>query len=279
MLKAIYEKQDEIPENYRDLFEERGGQWILSQVEGVKTDADIARLERAASQERDAHRQTKEKLDGFKKYSDLGELDEVQEKLDRLEELEAQAEAAGDREDKAKGGSAAQIEAARQRREMERETRKLRREIEAEREERKTEQEELASFRRQRDESRIVEAAMKVARARKVPLDEVELDVRDAVLRHLSLDGDDVVTRDGKQDVEAWFEDELRRRPSWNPTSRGGGGRGSGGEGLGENPWTDSGWNMTKQGQIVREDPKRAERMAAAAGTTVGGRRPTPKKA
>jgi hypothetical protein len=47
----------------------------------------------------------------------------------------------------------------------------------------------------------------------------------------------------------------------------------------GTNPWSLDGWNMTKQGQYVRENGvEKAEQMAKSAGTTLGGPKPMPKK-
>jgi hypothetical protein len=43
------------------------------------------------------------------------------------------------------------------------------------------------------------------------------------------------------------------------------------------NPWTADNWNMTEQGKIYTSDPSRAEQLAKAAGTTVGGPRPAKK--
>jgi hypothetical protein len=62
------------------------------------------------------------------------------------------------------------------------------------------------------------------------------------------------------------------------PGSTGGGADGGGGGNSGmtgaDNPWTAAGWNMTKQGQIMKTDSARAEKMAAAAGVTVLATKP-----
>jgi hypothetical protein len=78
---------------------------------------------------------------------------------------------------------------------------------------------------------------------------------------------------------DVWLTEMQVKRPHWWPMSAGGGANG-GGVGAGaDNPFTYEGWNMTKQGQVHRENPARAEMLARAAGTTVGGMRPAaPKK-
>lgn len=67
---------------------------------------------------------------------------------------------------------------------------------------------------------------------------------------------------------------EKQYRMFW-PPSKGAGADndpgGAGGDDLGTgNPWTIKGWNMTKQGQIFRNDKAEAERLAKAAGVKLG---------
>ena len=62
------------------------------------------------------------------------------------------------------------------------------------------------------------------------------------------------------------------------PDSKGsgasGGGGGGGGKGGADNPFTNEGWNMTLQGNLIRSDRPEAERLAKAAGTSIGGGKP-----
>jgi hypothetical protein len=78
----------------------------------------------------------------------------------------------------------------------------------------------------------------------------------------------------------AWFTDLQPKRPHWWGPSQGGGGRGNGGGGgdTTTNPFTHEGWNLTKQGALVTSDRPKAEQLAKAAGTTIGGQRPPAKK-
>jgi len=43
-LEAIHKTLEEIPEQYRDLYSERNGQFELTGISGVKTQADVDRL-------------------------------------------------------------------------------------------------------------------------------------------------------------------------------------------------------------------------------------------
>lgn len=55
----------------------------------------------------------------------------------------------------------------------------------------------------------------------------------------------------------------------------GGGGKGGGGGGAGsDNPFSRDGWNLTTQGALIRSDRAEADRLAKAAGTTIGGGKP-----
>jgi hypothetical protein len=100
-------------------------------------------------------------------------------------------------------------------------------------------------------------------------------------------DGKTVQTKENPYGVtlglspEVFLGEMQDKRPHWWPTSVGGGAQGSGntfGTGAG-NPWANDTWNMTKQGEYVRANGlDKAEQMAKAAGTTIGGRKPEPKK-
>lgn len=96
-----------------------------------------------------------------------------------------------------------------------------------------------------------------------------------------------VVTKDGVGVTpgltpKQWLEDiqNSNRRPHWFGATVGGGATGSrsGGGFSGPNPWAADSWNMTEQGRVVRENRARADKMASAAGTTVGGPRPKSSK-
>src|SRR4051812_28393965 len=90
-IKAVVKKEDfetEVAEKYRDLYTEKNGQMELTGVEGMKTDADVGRIQSALEKERKDHKETK------KKWEVLGDRkpDEVVTALDRIPELEAAAE-------------------------------------------------------------------------------------------------------------------------------------------------------------------------------------------
>lgn len=97
----------------------------------------------------------------------------------------------------------------------------------------------------------------------------------------LTEDGKDVVTKDGVGvtpgiSPKEWLVEMQAKRTHWWGPSAGGGANGGRGGSDGQNPWSAEHWNMTEQGKIVNADPAKADRMAKAAGTTVGGRKPAP---
>ena len=80
---------------------------------------------------------------------------------------------------------------------------------------------------------------------------------------------------------DIWLSEMQEKRPHWWPVSTGGGSKGgsTGGPSFNKNPWSGEHWNLTEQSKAYREDKTKAERMAVAAGTTIGGVRPAAKKA
>lgn len=129
----------------------------------------------------------------------------------------------------------------------------------------------------------ITGAAGAAARAAKV-IDSAVEDVELLAERVLEVDDQgNVVTRDGVGvtpglSAKDWLADMQTKRPHWWGPTQGGGGPGSRLNLVGgTNPWAAETWNMTEQGRIVISDRARADKLAAAAGTTVGGRKPTAK--
>jgi hypothetical protein len=276
-LKDVHEKLEEIAEPFRELYTEKNGKWELTGIAGVKTSADIARVQESLTKERNDHKATKAALSAW------GELkpDEVTAKLDRMGELELAAKGKIDE---------AKIEEIVQKRvegtlrskltPVERENGKLK-ELLA-----NTEKEvgSLKGEKRTRTIHDAVRRALTGAKARP-EAEEDALLLAERVF-DVSEEGKPV-TRDGVGvtpglDPAAWLAEIQPRRQHWWPPSVGGGGRGSGpsGGGFGTgNPWTADGWNVTEQGKFLREHGKeKAEAAAKAAGTKLGAGRPQPAK-
>lgn len=269
-LKYKYSSKEEIPQGYEDLYTEVGGEWVCTGVEGMKTQDDIDRLQTALQKERTEHKDTK------KRYSSLADydLDEVVEKLDSYDELKARAESNGASDEKINELAEARLKTRLG--PVERENKQLKEQL-AERDEK------LTSF-EQKDRQRLIKDHLTDACRKKKIRDEAMDDVLMYGDRVFDIEGEGdnarVITKDGVGvtpgiDAQVWLTEMQDKRPHWWGPSQGGGSRGGQGGGQGgANPWSKEGWNMTEQSKMYRENAERAEQMAKAAGTSIGGRRP-----
>lgn len=273
-LNIVHDKIDDIPEQYRDLYSEREGKLFLTGVAGIKTQADVDRVQEALRKEREDHKEARNKLSA---WSDL-EPDEVRKKLDRYNELEVLARGKSEEiESKLEELTEARVRTRLS--PVERELNALKaKHAEAE----KMIAEFSSQARRRSIHDKIREQADKLkVRAEALPdvllLAEAVFDVTE--------DGG-VLTKENPFGInpglspDAWLADMQQARPHWWPTSSGGGANGGAGSGsFGKNPWSADNWNMTEQAKVLRERGEEvAARMAQSAGTTLGGLRPAAKK-
>lgn len=282
LLKPTYEKIDDVPEAHRELYTEKGGKWELTGVEGVKTTADVDRLSKSLHAAQEDNKKLKAAL---KAFEPLGKPDEVQAKLDRIEELEALAAAAGGTDEK----KIEELVTKRVEGKLRSATTPLERQLKQINDERTALAEELTALKAEKTRRTLHDEIRAAATHKDVNM-RVEA-IEDAQILgervfEVTTDGK-VLTRDGVPGITPglkpaeWLRDLQQSRPHWWPETVGGKARGGAGGGgnPGENPWAADTWNMTKQGQFVRQfGMERAGKMAAAAGTTVGGARPAPKK-
>lgn len=280
-LKDVHETLEEIPEGYRELYTEKNGKFECTGIVGMKTTADVARVQTALEKERTDHKATKTTLGT---WSDL-DHDDVVKRLDRMDELEA---AAGDKLDDAKID-----EIATKRAEgivktrvapLERELKGLKK-TNGELAETNTSLSAAAHTRAREDLLRPLLIEAKI-------LPEHHEDVFLYAERHLERSDDGhFFAKDGLTSgltagatPRDWLTELVEKRPGWLPGSRGGGAGGGSGplggiHGSSQNPWSYEGWNMTKQGAYLKEHGRdKADQAAKAAGTHFGGLRPRPKK-
>ncbi len=270
-LKASYDSQDLISAGFEDLYTEKNGKFVFTGVEGIKTQADVDTLQTALAKERGDHKATKGKLSAF------GELDadEVLAKLDRIEELES---AAGGKIDETKINEIVESRIKAKTAPLEREVAKYKTEI-AEKDSA------IKNFETQDIRRKVGDAIRSAATSAKILPEALE----DALMlgeRVMEIDSSGaIVAKDNSGvtpgiDPATWLTEMQTKRPHWWPASFGGGaggGRGGAGNG-GNNPFTFEHWNMTEQGKMINENLSRAENMAKAAGTTIGGAKPAARK-
>lgn len=269
-LKAVVDKIDDIAEPFRELYSERNGKFELTGVEGMKTQADIDRIQASLIKERNDHKATKDK---FSTFADL-DLSEIQAKLDKYPELEA---AAAGKLDEKQIDSLVEGRIKTRLAPLERELKTAKNAL--------GEKDEIITKFTIKDKQRKITRAVSEA-AKKAGLQDTA--VEDAVLLgervfELNEDGS-VTTKDGVGctpgiDPVVWFSEMQPKRPHWwGPSAGGGAGGNRGSNNGGMNPWAHDTWNMTEQGKILRENPTRADQLAKSAGTTVGGRKPAARK-
>jgi len=245
----------------KELYTERDGSFELTGIQGVKSEADVRRLQSSLEKERGDHKSTRDK---FKVWGDM-DHDEVMGRLDRIPELEA---AAADKIDDAKLEEMAESRALTRLKPIERENLRLTREL--------SERDKLITEFQSKEENRIISDALRKAGADLKMLDPDDAVTFGRIAFRLSDDGE-VITDEGLKPEQYLLDLQQRKGHLWAPSHGGGatGGSGGGGFGGGKNPWSADGWNMTEQSRVYKEHgPERALAMAKAVGTTLGGPKP-----
>jgi hypothetical protein len=276
MLKAKYATQAEIPANVAEYYEERGGEWLLK-VEGLASEADIARLNTSLTAERTAHRATKDQLTGLTtKVNKLGnpdtiDFDVLAERNDAFDDLTARANA------NAHGQTETQIqERIRAATDSARKTAERK---QAEAEARATAAETKAT----EAEQKLVQSAVTNevrAEAAKQGVAGVDALLLFSEKQGFTVHEDGTVSTEDGIKVSDWIGNMKSQHPYLWPASVGANSEGGkGGEQGADNPWTAEGWNVTNQGKIYSGDRAKAERMAKAAGVDVNATAPKKKVA
>jgi len=270
-LKAIVDSLDDIPADIHSEYVERNGKFEL-QVEGMKTEADVARVQTALTKERTDHSALKTRVSmlGDRKIEDVIPL------LDKIPELEAAA--AGKLDEPA-------IERIVEGRLNTKLAPVLR-----ERDQLKAQlgeaQGTIQGF-QTKDRTRTIHDQVRSAAVKAKLLPEAIDDALALADRTFEIEEgtDRVVTKDKigvtpGLEPAAWLTDLSATKPHWWGPTQGGGALGNreGGTGSVGNPFTAENWNLTKQGEIYTANPAKATQLAQAAGTTVGGKKPAPKK-
>jgi len=276
-LQFQHDSIDDIPEPFRELYTEQDEKFVLTGIEGLKSQTDVDKVMGGLTKERADHKITKASL----KVWDGMERVDVQSKLDRMDELELAASAAG----KSKEEMDEQLDKLTEARVVSRMAPVERENVtfKTRCEELEAENTTLKGEKTQRTIGDAVGEACTKSKVEATALPDVKM-----LANQVFEVGDDgsVMTKENKFGVtpglsaEVFLTEMQKTRPHWWPTSVGGnsnpGGNNFGGA---DNPWTDTNWNLTKQSAYVRDNgTDKAEQMAKAAGTTLGGRRPVAKK-
>lgn len=283
-LKTVYATQEDIPAGFEELYTERNSQFELTGIEGVKTQADLDRVQGALVKERTDHKATKEK---YQPIADL-DLEDIRTKVEGFDSLTEQLEAL-----KAAGAtpSEEQLEPIIKARvnqalgPIERQNVQLTRKV-TDTEKKLAEKEtEIGSLKtsitsgtidRSVRDSAVAEKVLSTALADVVRASRGLFEIEEGTNKPITKDGVGVTAGLSPKEWLAEMKDEA---PHWWPVSVGSGARGGGG-GPGsyvgaDNPWSKEGWNVTKQGQLVRTlGADKATDIAAKAGAKLGDTKP-----
>jgi hypothetical protein len=270
-IKALYTSKEEIPEKYVDLYEERSGSYHLVKIDGLRTDADVSRVQTALNQEKAAHTAIKQKFEGL-----LGgkKVEEVQSLLDKIPELEAAAAGKVD-DEKLNVIIESRLKTKISPIERERDQAK----------QRAAELEGKVSQFESLNKQRAIHDAVRAAATNSKILDSAKEDVLLLAERVFEINEEGKITaKDGVGTTpgiapEVWLTEMLDKRPHWWPASVGGGARGgAGGKGFANNPWSADHWNMTEQNRLYNTlGAEKAKQLAESVGSFIGSARP-PKK-
>lgn len=267
-IELEYDSQDAIPEGVRGLFDEQDGKFRLTGVQGLKTQKDVNNVQEALRKEREDHSTAKSALKAWEGLKP----DEVRAQLDEYPTLKAAAE--GKLDDEKINGL---VESK-----LTQKTAPLQRQLETistENNDLKTENEKLKMQMERRDLNDVVRSVSKEMKVVDSAVEDVEMVAAAYFERN---EAGEFVTKADVQgvtpgvDMQQFLKEMQKKRPHWWPASEGGGAGNLGEYGGSANPWSKDGWNMTQQSQVYREKGAEfATKLAKAAGTSIGGTRPT----
>ena len=249
-LEVSYDSADDIPAGFESLYTEKEGKHVLTRVKGLKTQADIDRLNTALSKERSDHKAIKQQLSSLASY---GTVEEIVASLDRIPELEAK-QGKGDPADLEKVVTA---RLAPLQRKLDEANALLQEKDKA-----------IEGYKGKEVKATVADVVRKAAKTLKIR----ESAIEDAImygerLLHVDESGN-VVTKEGVGvtpflDAENMLRDLITSRPHWLEDSFGGGASGGkGGQGGGDDPYSHDGWSVTEQMKLFKVDPERAKKLA-----------------
>lgn len=258
-LKLKYDTLEEIPEEYRNLYEKTENGYSLTGVEGLRTTEDVLKLDRALKKERADHAALKKQ---WKEVIGDSDVETVKSTLSKNVSNPPQNNE----------NNSLNIEDL-----ISQKLQPMKVELDRYSKMVDDKDKELQSYKTQIQQRNIRDTVLQSARKAKI-VDTALEDVALLAEREFQLSEDGEVQTSGGLRVNEWMQKMKESRPHWWGASMGGGATGSSmgaGSTTQVNPWTGQNWNMTAQGQIYRQNPEAAARLAAEAGTQIGGRKPS----
>jgi hypothetical protein len=263
-LKAVFETKEEIPESLSEYYEEKDGRYVLA-VEGLTDKSKLDEFRNSNIELKKTLEGVTEKLDTFSGIDPLSAKDalnkmqafENQELMEKgkFEELLA-------KKDTEYGGK---IEALTKR---------------------NTEQETLASrYKEELESYRITSAIQSAVNQNGTPQSSAVADILSRARSSWQIDekGNLFCVDENRKarysengstymTPEEWSKELIANAPHLFVPSNGSGANGSGelgGKSTSENPWLSGSYNLTKQGELLTENPTHASQLAREAGVTL----------
>jgi len=268
-LNVVHDSIDDVPENYRELYVEREGKFHLNGIGGLKTQADVDRIQDGLAKEREDHKATK---DRFLVWEGM-EYEDVAAKLDRIPELELMA--------KNKDEFEAQLDELTEKRLTSR-VAPVERELKAQTVKLESAIQELETLRTEKKQRLIHDAIDKSSIESKMrPEVKDDAFLLGSAVFEITETGE-ILTKENPYGVSPGLSPDLfmlemqDKKPYWWELSSGGGSKGSGGGGsLGTNPWSRKGWDETAQGHFLKKNGmQKATEYAAREGLKLGQSHP-----
>lgn len=216
MLKVSYDSKDQVPEKFAELYTEQGGKYVLSGVEGMKTQADVDNVQEALRKERELKKAAEAKLTAFEGIESEG----LRESLDELEKLRTTGGKVDDSKIEDIVSQRMKLEKAKFEREMEKLTEKM------------TSVEELNKNLVNEKNTSLIERQLREASNGKVN----DTAMGDVLFRKSIFEvteGDEVLTKEGVDGVRPglkpteWLDETLKTNTHWQKQSKGVGASGS----------------------------------------------------
>lgn len=266
-IELVYNSEDEIPEQHKDLYTEQNGSWILTGVKGGGKE-NIDRLQNALNKERNDHKSSREK------YAKLNgrDIDELLQRDSEYDELKLRAEKIDDN----KIEDIVNVRIKNKLAPLERERDELKNKLGVY----ETEVTELKT----KEVRRVVGSALRKAARSSKAVDSAIDDIEELGSRLFELDENGkVVAKDNVGitpgiDPAMWLNDIRDKKPHWFPGNVGGGAGGNRGGYQGANPFSADGWNLTGQAKLMRENPDKAKQLASMAGVDLANPKRPAKK-
>jgi hypothetical protein len=251
-IKALYESETEIPEAFRELFVEKNGKFEV-QIEGMKTVADVERVQAVVRKLTDEKKALKDQLSAYGEHK----AEDVQTKLLEYDVLKARLDG---------GADEAKLEEIRKKMENQIKV-PLVKELEETRAKLGEALKQVEGLNGTLTRGKIESEFRSAASAAKVRSEAIEDILRYQDEFELGEGGVQLKNGDGVgTTLSQWLENMKDKRPHWWPEAVGAGSKGSGVAGYtGPNPWAAGQENTTEQGKIIKSNPALAEKLKAAA--------------